>query len=60
VLHVQSNLCTTTTLGTPNLWPLLTDVRCLGVDLCDKDSNWDLLQISGYMEVVVSSGLIVI
>jgi hypothetical protein len=25
--HVQSNLCTTTTLGYPNLWPLLTGGR---------------------------------
>ncbi len=28
LIRIQSNLCTTTTLGTPNLWPLLTGVRC--------------------------------
>ncbi len=25
---IQSNLCTTTTLGTPKKWPLLTGGRC--------------------------------
>jgi hypothetical protein len=38
---VQSNLCTTTTLGTPNLWPLLTGGRCSEVAFCYKDLNWD-------------------
>jgi hypothetical protein len=28
---------TTTTLGTPNLWPLLTGGRCSVVGLCYKD-----------------------
>jgi len=37
----QSNLCTTTTLGTPTLWPLLTDDRFSDAGLCYKDSNWD-------------------
>jgi hypothetical protein len=37
----QSNLCTTTTLGIPNLWPLLTGGRCSVVGLCYEDSNWD-------------------
>ncbi len=27
----QSNLCSTTAHGTPNLWPLLTSGRCSGV-----------------------------
>ena len=32
---VQTNLCTTTTLKTLNLWPLLTGGRfCSEVDLC--------------------------
>jgi len=30
---IQSNLCTTTTLGTLNLWPLLTGGRCSEVYL---------------------------
>jgi hypothetical protein len=30
-LNVHSNLCTTTTLGTPNLLPLLTGGCCLGI-----------------------------
>ncbi len=38
---IQSNMCTTTTLGTPNFWPLLTGGRCLEVGLCCRDSNWD-------------------
>jgi len=33
---VQSNLCTTTTQGTQNLWPLLTGGRCSEVTLCYK------------------------
>ncbi len=40
-LHIQSNLCTTTVLGTPNLWPLLTGGCCSEVDLCYKYLNWD-------------------
>ena len=39
--EVQSNLCTTTTLGTPNLWPLLTGGRCSEVALCNKNRKWD-------------------
>ena len=31
---IQSNLCTTTTLGTPKLWPLLTGGLCSEVPLC--------------------------
>ncbi len=31
----------TTTFGTPNLWPLFTGGRCSVVGLCYKDSNWD-------------------
>jgi hypothetical protein len=27
-IQLQSNLCTTTTFGTPNLWPLSTGGRC--------------------------------
>ena len=35
-LKIQSNLCTTTTLDTLSLWPLLTGSRCSGVALCYK------------------------
>jgi hypothetical protein len=37
--RIQSNLCTTTTLGTQNLWPLLTVGRCSEVALCYKNRN---------------------
>jgi hypothetical protein len=37
-IDVQSNLCATTNLGTPSLWPLLTGGRCLEVGLRCKDS----------------------
>jgi len=40
-LHVQSNLCITTTLGTQNLLPLLTGGRCLEVALRYENWNWD-------------------
>jgi hypothetical protein len=33
-IKIQSNLCITTTLGTKNLWPLLTGGRCSEVALC--------------------------
>jgi hypothetical protein len=33
---IQSNLCTMSTLGTPNLWPLLTGGRCSGVGVYYK------------------------
>jgi len=42
-LHIQSNLCTTTTLGTQKQWPLLTGGRCSEVCLCYKRSNKDLI-----------------
>jgi hypothetical protein len=38
---IQSNLCTTTTLGATNVWPLLTGGRCSEVVLCYEDQNWD-------------------
>ena len=38
---VQANLCTTTTLGTLNLWPLLTGGRCSEVALCYENWKWD-------------------
>ena len=38
---VQSNLCTTTTLGTLNLRPLLKGGRCLEVALCYENWKWD-------------------
>ncbi len=44
-LLLQSNLCTTTTLGTPNLWPLLTGGRCSEVGLCYEVSNWDFKMV---------------
>jgi len=34
ILKLQSNLCVTTTLGSQNLWPLLTGGRCSEVALC--------------------------
>ncbi len=40
-LKIQSNLSTTATLGTPNLWPLLTGGRCSEVVYCCKDLSWD-------------------
>ncbi len=39
--QVQSNLCTTTNLGTQNLWQLLTGGSCSEVGLCYKNLNWD-------------------
>ncbi len=39
--NIQSNLCTTTTIRTPNLWPLLNGGRCLEVGLCYEDSHVD-------------------
>ncbi len=42
--NLQSNLWTTTALGTPNLWPLWPlwkGGRCSDVSLCYEDSNWD-------------------
>ncbi len=38
---VQSNLCTTTPLGTHYLGQLLTAGCCSEVTLCYKDLNWD-------------------
>ena len=57
---VQSNLCTTTTLGTLNLWPLLTGGRCSEVALCYKKvkmepqngvvaGRWSLAQVWLYL-----------
>ena len=59
------NLCTTTTLGTSNLWPLLTSGRCSEVAMCYKYWNetpkWRSLFASGrYSEVVVNLGLTVL
>ena len=34
-------LCTTTTIGTQNLWPLLTGCRYLQVTLCYTNWKWD-------------------
>jgi len=54
---MQSNLCTTATLGTQNLWPLLTGGRCSEVPLCYKQGKQDqdiVVAIRRY--VVVSSG----
>ncbi len=39
-IYMQSNLCTTTTLGTRNLWPLWTGCRCSEVRFYCKHSNW--------------------
>ena len=38
---IQSNLYTTTTLGTLNFWSLLTGGRCSEVALCYKQWKWD-------------------
>ena len=63
-LEVLSNLCTTTTLGTLNLWSLLTDSRCSEVALCYKSKNgtpkyWSLSTGGRYSEEFVSSGFTV-
>ncbi len=42
LLNVHSKLCTTTFLGTTNLWPLLNGGHCSQVSLGSKDSFWDL------------------
>ncbi len=39
VIVIQSCRCTTTTLGTPTFWSLLTGSGCSGVALCYKDSK---------------------
>ncbi len=44
ILYVQPNLCATTTLETPNFWPLLTGGRCSEVDLCYK-GFWDFKMV---------------
>lgn len=38
ILGMQSNLCTTSTPGTPNLWTLLTGGRCLKVEYVKKQN----------------------
>jgi hypothetical protein len=38
---MQSNLSTTTTLGTPKQWPLLTGARCSEVSLHSKCGKRD-------------------
>ena len=57
----KSNLCRTTTLGTLNLWPLLTGGHCSEVALFYKIENgtpkWWLLYAGGRYSEVVSSGL---
>ena len=40
--NIQSNLSTTTTLGTPKLWPLLTGGRCSEVPLNYKCGKRDV------------------
>jgi hypothetical protein len=67
-LNLQSNLCTTTTLGTQKEWPLLTGVtggRCSEVIYVIKASQgtkkwWSLWTGGRYSEMVVSSGLSVL
>ena len=44
-LHVQSNLCTTTILGTLKYWPLLTGGRCLEETFCYKSYKWNLKMV---------------
>ncbi len=39
-LRIQSNLCPTTTLGTQNLWPMLTGGRCSEVASFYKNWKW--------------------
>jgi hypothetical protein len=41
ITKVQSNLCTTTTPGTRNLWALLTGGCYSEVALCYKNRKWD-------------------
>jgi hypothetical protein len=61
---VQSKLCTTTTLGTPKLWPMLTGGRCY-IEVAYVDisieigplKRWSLKAGGFYSEVVVRSGL---
>ena len=50
-------LCTTTTLGNPNLLLWLTGGRFPEVTLCDKNYNCDPKNGCCYLEVVVSSGM---
>ncbi len=56
---IQSNLSSTTTLGTSNLWPLMTGCRCLGVSLCYRYlyckmvaivGRWSLSQVWLYLQ----------
>ena len=61
---MQSNLCTTTTLGTLKFWPLMTDGRCSKVVNIIKIEIgpfkwWPLQAGDHYSEVSVSSGLTV-
>ena len=57
-LHLQSNLFTTTTLGTLTLWPLLTGGSCSEVYCVIKSGN-ETQNGGRYSEVVVSPGLTV-
>jgi hypothetical protein len=43
--NIQSTLCTTATLGTPNLGQLMTGGRCSKVDLCNIVLNWDFTMV---------------
>ncbi len=46
-------MCTTTTLVTPNLWPLLADGRCSD---CYKDSNWDFIMVVAVVRWLLFGG----
>jgi hypothetical protein len=39
--NVQSSLCVTATIGTQNMWLLLTGDRCSEIGFCYKDANLD-------------------
>ncbi len=57
IVELHLNLWTTTTHGTPKLWPC----RCSEAALCYKNLRWDPNQNSGRCrQVVVNSGLTVL
>jgi hypothetical protein len=61
---VQSNLCTTATLGTRKTWPLCRglyekDQWLVGFRLAVRAADWPLLTGGRYSEVVVRTGLTV-
>jgi len=56
-MYVQSNLCTTTTLGIPTLWSLFRGSVSYVMKTVSMSQKWWPLWAGGrYLDVVISSG----